>query len=287
MVTVLGTGSMGSAIAEGLLKAGRDVTVYNRTTEKTAGLAALGAKVANSAADAIAVSDLTIVVLPDAAATRELLLSGPTASALKGKRILNVAHTSAAEIIELAKDAADLGGAVSEVAVAAYPDPVRDCVGSFNLACDANEVDSWMPVLQDLGTVYFVGPVGNASKAEFALWLSYMFHAVAAAYSAAAFDKLGLPSDALLGALSNNPTLRIASAESMLPQMATRTYRQDSFSVDNFAHSVGLVIPEAEGMGLPTKLFKDIHELFTEASRLGFGSYDVSAVFEVIVRGGD
>ena len=78
--------------------------------------------------------------------------------------------------------------------------------------------------------MYFVGPVGNASKAEFALWLSYMFHAVAAAYSAAAFDKLGLPSEALLGALSDNPTLRIAAAESMLPQMATRTYRQDSFS---------------------------------------------------------
>lgn len=76
---------MGSAIAEGLLAAGRDVTVWNRTEEKTAPLSAKGATVVDSAADAIGASDLTIVVLPDAASTRELLLGPATAPALDGR----------------------------------------------------------------------------------------------------------------------------------------------------------------------------------------------------------
>ena len=83
--------------------------------------------------------------------------------------------------------------------------------------------------------MHYVGPVGNASLAEFALWLSYMFQPVAAAYSPASFAKLGLPREALTSALSENPTLRLAGG-ALVPRMQSGSYRNDSFSVDNFAY---------------------------------------------------
>lgn len=283
MISVIGMGSMGSAIAEGLLKAGEQVTVFNRTVAKTEKLRALGAKVANSAADAIRAASHTILVLPDAKATAELLFEPKTAAALEGACLLNVAHTTAEEIKALALQVKQHGGRLSEVNVAVYPDPVRQCQGHFNLAPVAEDKAAWTAVFSKLGKhVHDVGPVGNASLAESAAWLSYMFHAVAAAYSAAAFEKLGLPAPALLSALTENPTLSVASADAMLPQMASRTYRKDSFSVDNFAYSVSLIRPEAEAWGLPVDLIDDIHRLFTEASKLGYGNSDVSAVFEAI-----
>ncbi|URM26374.1 NAD(P)-binding domain-containing protein [Pseudomonas frederiksbergensis] len=283
MISVIGTGSMGSAIAEGLIKAGEEVTVYNRSLSKTEKLAKMGARVAESVAQAIESAEYVIVVLPDAQVTAELLFSPQNIPALKGARLLNVAHTTTEEIKELARRVQEHGGRLSEVNVAVYPDPVRNREGHFNLAATSEDKADWTVIFGKLGDhVHDVGPVGNASLAESAAWLSYMFHAVATAYSAAAFEKLGLPSEALLSALTDNPTLRVASADAMLPQMEKRIYRKDSFSVDNFAYSVGLIRPEAESLGLPTKLIDGIHELFTEASHLGFGSSDVSAVYEAI-----
>lgn len=48
----IGLGQMGSGMAANLLKAGHDVTVYNRTAAKAAALAAQGARVAATIADA-------------------------------------------------------------------------------------------------------------------------------------------------------------------------------------------------------------------------------------------
>lgn len=283
MIAVIGTGSMGAAIAEGLLSSGHAVTVFNRTREKTVPLEKLGARVAESAAAALTGCEAAIIVLPDASSTRELLLEPPTAAALDGKRVLNVAHTSAAEIIELAEDVRAYGGRLAEVNVTVYPEPVRSRAGHFNIAADEEDADYWTVLLGTLGKhVHFVGPVGNASHAEFALWLSYMFNPVAVAYSAAAFRALGLPHEALISALTENPTLRVTGAESYIPQMVSGAYAKDTFSVDNFALSVGLVMPAAERLGLPTAPFADILELFSAASRKGHGGDDVSAVFEVI-----
>ncbi len=51
-VGFLGLGQMGAAMAASLVKAGHDVTVYNRSFEKTRPLAALGAKAVETVAEA-------------------------------------------------------------------------------------------------------------------------------------------------------------------------------------------------------------------------------------------
>ena len=51
-VTLMGLGSMGTGIAQNILKAGFDLTVYNRTVAKTEPLAKLGSKVSASPSEA-------------------------------------------------------------------------------------------------------------------------------------------------------------------------------------------------------------------------------------------
>src|SRR5688572_21415034 len=72
-VTVLGTGSIGTAVARVLLTAGREVHVWNRTSDRAAGLAHEGARLARTAADAVARSGLSLVCLTDHAAVQSLL----------------------------------------------------------------------------------------------------------------------------------------------------------------------------------------------------------------------
>ncbi|MGW7328915.1 NAD(P)-binding domain-containing protein, partial [Streptomyces sp. NPDC054840] len=64
-LTLLGLGDMGTAIARTWLAAGHPLTVWNRTPAKAGALAAEGAAVAASAADAVAASALVVVCLLD------------------------------------------------------------------------------------------------------------------------------------------------------------------------------------------------------------------------------
>ncbi len=69
-VAVLGLGTMGMGMAKNLLKAGFPVTAYNRTIAKGAPLAAAGAQIADTPADAARDADVIISMLADDDASR-------------------------------------------------------------------------------------------------------------------------------------------------------------------------------------------------------------------------
>jgi 3-hydroxyisobutyrate dehydrogenase len=67
-VAVLGTGIMGAPMARNLLKAGFQVRVWNRTPDKARVLAADGADLAETPADAVREAAFVITMLTDTAA---------------------------------------------------------------------------------------------------------------------------------------------------------------------------------------------------------------------------
>jgi len=67
-IGIAGTGRMGAAIAQRLLGLGHEVTVWNRTAEKTRPLAAAGAKVAAIPSQLAGASETVITMLTDATA---------------------------------------------------------------------------------------------------------------------------------------------------------------------------------------------------------------------------
>ncbi|MGW8887633.1 NAD(P)-dependent oxidoreductase [Streptomyces sp. NPDC055749] len=72
-LTLLGLGAMGTALARTWLDAGHPLTVWNRTPARTEPLAALGARAAGTAAEAVAASDLVVLCLLDDASVEEAL----------------------------------------------------------------------------------------------------------------------------------------------------------------------------------------------------------------------
>ncbi len=71
-VGVIGTGLLGKAVAIRLVNSGHNVTVYNRTKEKTIPLERLGASVAESPKRVAEVSDLVITIVKDATAVESV-----------------------------------------------------------------------------------------------------------------------------------------------------------------------------------------------------------------------
>ena len=64
-IAFLGLGNMGSHMARHLLRAGHDVTVWNRTLSKADGLRAQGAKVGKSAGETVKDAEAVITMLAD------------------------------------------------------------------------------------------------------------------------------------------------------------------------------------------------------------------------------
>ena len=64
-VAFLGTGMLGGAMVEGMLRRGDAVTVWNRTEAKARALLAYGATVAATPGDAVAGADRVHMTLPD------------------------------------------------------------------------------------------------------------------------------------------------------------------------------------------------------------------------------
>ena len=80
-VGFIGLGRMGSGMAASLLRAGHDVTVYNRTPGKTEALAAQGAKLARTVADACR-GDAVMTMLANDQAAEEVVFWGGVVESL-------------------------------------------------------------------------------------------------------------------------------------------------------------------------------------------------------------
>src|SRR5260221_11320699 len=78
-VTVIGTGTMGSALGRALLAAGHPVTAWNRTPGRAAPLASAGASIAADPAVAVQASDPGLSGVSGQGAAGELLSSGSLA----------------------------------------------------------------------------------------------------------------------------------------------------------------------------------------------------------------
>ena len=87
-VTILGLGPMGQALAGAFLGKGHPTTVWNRTAARADALVGRGATRADTAADAVAASPLTIACVIDYDAVQAI--ADPAADALKGRTLVNL-----------------------------------------------------------------------------------------------------------------------------------------------------------------------------------------------------
>lgn len=165
-VTVLGLGAMGSRMAVGLMAAGHQLTVWNRTATAGEALRAQGANLAATPAVAVAEAEFVLSMVRDDAASRAVWLE-PASGALPALPASAVAvecsTLTVAWVRELAQHA-EARGARLITAPLAGSRPQADQRQLLFFAGGAAEVIATAtPVLQALGLVH---PLGSAAAAS-------------------------------------------------------------------------------------------------------------------------
>jgi 3-hydroxyisobutyrate dehydrogenase-like beta-hydroxyacid dehydrogenase len=281
-IAFLGLGIMGSRMAQRLIRAGFELTVWNRTPGRAEALKKLGAKEAASPKEAAAEADGAITMLADPASVEQVALAknGLLEGLKKGSLYIDMTTVSP-------ETSRKLGAACAERGVEFLDAPVT---GS-KPAADSGELllmvggepavlERARPVLQPMSKkIVHMGPVGRGSLMKLVNNLS-MAGAMAAFFEGFTLGKRGgLSGEAILEVLNSgalaSPLLRL-KGEAIL-----KGDFEPLFSLKHMAKDVHLAVEESQRERLEAPLSRLLDGLFQEAQRRNFGEEDYAALIKV------
>jgi 3-hydroxyisobutyrate dehydrogenase len=165
-VTLLGTGIMGAAMTRNLVRAGHEVTVWNRSRSRAEPLADDGARVAGSAVEAVEGAEAVLTILSDGAAVEAVIAAEGVLGALSEGCVWVQLSTVGIEATDrLAALAAEAGVVFVDAPVMGSRQPAE--AGQLTvLASGPDEaLDRVQPLFDAIGSrTKRLGPAGNGTR---------------------------------------------------------------------------------------------------------------------------
>ncbi|HEY8845449.1 MAG TPA: NAD(P)-dependent oxidoreductase [Candidatus Limnocylindrales bacterium] len=193
-IAILGTGKMGSAIAERLAGAGFGLTVWNRTRRRADDLG-IG-NVADSPAAAVRDADVIISSLTDAEAVLSTYIGSDGAvTEGAGKLFIEMSTAGPGLLRVLAADVAAARGRLVDAPIVGAPPAMRAGQVAILIGGDDLDVARATPVLSVLGTVRHVGPLGSGARLKLVANSMLVDVVLAAAELQVAGERAGLQPD--------------------------------------------------------------------------------------------
>lgn len=283
-LTLLGLGAMGTALARAWLRTGHRLTVWNRTAARTDPLAAEGATVARTAAEAVGASPLTVVCLLDNATVREAL----TGADLRGKDLVNLTTSSPAQARALATWAQERGARFLDGGIMAVPPMIgTPASGAYVFYSGSRSLfDTHRAALAvPADTVYVGEEPGLAALNDVALLsaMNGMFAGVAHAF--ALIRKENIPATEFAPRLSGFLAAMTSSVAKTAAQLESGDYTKGVSA--NLAMQVAggeTLLRTAEEQGVSPELITPYLTLMERRLADGHGDEDTTGVIDLLAR---
>jgi 3-hydroxyisobutyrate dehydrogenase len=280
-VALLGLGTMGSGMAQNLLKAGFNLTVYNRTASKADALAADGARVADSPSEAAQGAAFVISMLADDPASREAWLGpqGAVAAAAPGTILIECSTVSPDWIAELGEAAEARGLALLDAPVTGSRMQAAGGQLTFLVGGAAATLEEAKPVFAAMGkeTIY-LGALGSGAKLKLVNNFLCGVQAASLAEGLAWLERSGLDVEKSLtflkSAAPGSPLLAGVSA-----RMTSRDYTVN-FVLKLMSKDLQYAHDAASKAGVELTTAANARALFEQAIAKGHAEQDMSAVIE-------
>lgn len=168
-VGFIGLGIMGRPMAKNLIKAGYDLTVYNRTRSKTEDLRKLGAKAGDSPAFVAECSDICITIVSDTPDVKEVILGdqGIIHGARPGSVIIDMSTISPSVTRDIALVLAEKNMRMLDAPVTGGEKGAVEGTLSIMVGGEKEVFDQCLPVFQAMGkNIVHMGPNGAGQTAK-------------------------------------------------------------------------------------------------------------------------
>jgi 2-hydroxy-3-oxopropionate reductase len=251
-IGLIGLGLMGNPMGHNLLKAGYELTVYNRTASKTAELAAAGASVAATPADCARAVDIVISCVSDSPDVEAIALgaNGIIEGLRPGMLYIDMSTIAPAVSRRIHDRFKPLGCSALDAPVSGGDIGAKAGTLSIMVGGDGEAFDRALPLFQTLGkNIVHIGDAGagQVTKACNQIVVALTVQAVAEALTLA--KKSGVDPakvrEALLGGFGQSRVMEVHGAKMLEGNF------EPGFKLDLFRKDMNLVLQTARELGLP------------------------------------
>lgn len=280
-IAFIGTGVMGTSIVKHLLKAGHEVTVYNRTKSKTDELVELGAKWVSTPAEASVGQDiiLTMVGYPKdveevftgengifrTAKAGAIAVDMTTSEPSLAKKLFELGQEKEIHIIDAPVSGGDVGA--------------QNGTLSIMVGGEREIFDQLLPILEIFGAnIVYHGSAGAGQHAKMCNQIVIASGMIGVCESMAYGLKAGLSMEDVLKSITSG-----AAGSWSLTNLAPRMLKGDlepGFYIKHMVKDIKVAIEEAERMNLQLPGLTLAKDLYEELVRRGYGEKGTQALIQ-------
>lgn len=206
-IAFIGLGNIGFPMAQNLVLAGHEMTVYDLDRSKAARLVAKGARLRESLGEAIAGAEVVVTSLPGPRETKAVFeaADGLLATMAAGQTWIEMSTTDATQLESFASQLAARGVEVLEAPVTGgVVNAYKGAITIF-VSGDAATYERHRPLFDPLAAhVIYLGALGNALVAKLISNMLAFIHGCALGEGMLLGTKAGIPPAALLEALRHS-----------------------------------------------------------------------------------
>jgi 3-hydroxyisobutyrate dehydrogenase-like beta-hydroxyacid dehydrogenase len=276
-VAVIGTGAMGSALAETLAAAGAEVRVWNRNEEKTEELSGPRIHPTGSVGEALTSSPLAIVSVSDHEIGRTLVETAGVE--LDGTVVASTSFVTPDQARTYAATVSALGGCYLDLSIAAYPSDVRSGAGVLFISGDGAAYQTHRERFEGIGRVSYIDDTPAAAFiGEMAVLLAYLPMAVGLLQGRRICDRHGLAVEWFEEMVLELYPPHIRSLSQGVSATRDASTTKVEASVDTWADGAAEYADHLRELGLDAGMYDALQRLFTATAEAGHGDADWTCV---------
>jgi 3-hydroxyisobutyrate dehydrogenase len=284
-IGIIGIGMLGNAVALHLLDSGFDVTVYNRTKEKTNQVKQKGAKIAASPKIMAKNVELIITIVKDAAAVRDVIFGKDGIIQSENKKLI-VADMSTIDPVEsknIAKELQQHQIQKLEIPVMGGPNVAINGELVMMVSGKKNNFGYCKKIFEKIANkVFFLGEQGVANSIKLAMNLQITMLALALSEGITLVKKANVDPKIFLEVL-NSTYFKTGMSEKKAFKMIEGGY-DATFTLANLKKDITTMTNAAKELDIKLPMITKAEEIYENAVKEGLGDRDYTEIIEYIKK---
>jgi len=279
----IGLGIMGKPMSRNLIKAGHQLTVYNRSTAAVDEIVSAGAARGNSSADVAAKSDIIITMLPDGPEVEQAILGpqGVLEGARKNSMVVDMSSISPIVSQKVGTACEAKGIEFLDAPVSGGEPKAVDATLAIMVGGKPDAFEKVRPILQAMGSsVTLTGAVGAGNVTKLANQIMVASNIAAMGEALALATKAGLDPEvvfnAVKGGLAGSTVLNAKA-----PMVISRNFKS-GFRIKLHQKDLRNALLAAESMKVPLPITSLLQQMLISLMNEGKGDLDHSAIVQFI-----
>ena len=284
-VGIIGLGMLGNAVALHLLDLGFEVTVYNRTQEKTRQAKEKGAKVVTSPKEIAENSELIITIVKDADAVKEISFEkdGIIEGSHEKLIVADMSTIDPSESKNISKKFQEYN--IHKLDIPVMGGPNVAITGDLVMMASGNKesFNHCKNIFEKIANkVFFLGESGVAHSVKLAMNLQITMLALSLSEGITLVKKANVDPKIFLEIL-NSTYFKTGMSEKKAFKMINGKY-DTTFTLANLKKDISTITSAAESLGIELPMIKKAEEVYENAVKEGFGEMDYTGIMEYIKK---